>query len=238
MANVHQVGNVGRAQNGEPYPFFYGYSTDGILQNQSEADAYNTKYGKNAVPGDVRFVDYNGDGEINDDDKHNIGNGYPTWTFGLNLTAAYKDFDFSMLFSGALGGKIADVTRRLDCRYVNLPAEFMDRWHGEGTSTTMPRFTYPNNDNNNNWTNFSDLYIHNGNYARIKNIQLGYTLPTNLTNRFFVSRLRLFVAAENLLTLTSYKGLDPELANDALPGIDRGYYPQARTYTVGFNLNF
>ena len=238
MANVHQVGNVGRAENGQPYPFFYGYSTDGIFQTQSEADAYNTKYGKNAVAGDVRFVDYNGDGEINDGDKHNIGNGYPSWTFGLNLTAAYKDFDFSMLFSGALGGKIADVTRRLDCRYVNLPEEFMDRWHGEGTSNSMPRFTYPNNDPNNNWTNFSDLYIHNGNYARIKNIQLGYTLPANLTNRFFVSRLRLYVAAENLLTLTSYKGLDPELANDALPGIDRGYYPQARTYTVGFNLNF
>ncbi|MDO4181263.1 MAG: TonB-dependent receptor [Bacteroidales bacterium] len=238
MANVHQIGNVGRAENGQPYPFFYGWSTDGIIQNQAEADAYNSKYGQSAVPGDVRFVDYNGDGQLTDDDMHNIGNGYPKVTFGWNFNASYKNFDFSMLISGALGGKIADVTRRLDCAYVNLPAEFINRWHGEGTSNTMPRFTFPGNDGNRNWGRFSDLYIHNGDYARIKNIQLGYTLPASLTHKFFVSRLRVYVSAENLLTFTGYKGLDPELANDALPGIDRGYYPQSRTYTVGFNLNF
>lgn len=236
--NVHQIGNVSRAENGQPYPFFYGWSTNGILQNESEADAYNKQYGQSAVPGDVRFVDYNRDGALTDDDMHNIGNGYPKVTFGWNFNASYKDFDFSMLISGAFGGKIADVTRRLDCDYVNLPAEFMDRWHGEGTSNKIPRFTFPGKDSNRNWGRFSDLYIHNGDYARIKNIQLGYTLPATLTRKFFVSRLRLYVSAENLFTFTGYKGLDPELANDAAPGIDRGYYPQARTYTVGFNLNF
>ena len=86
-----------------------------------------------------------------------------------------------MLISGAFGGKIADVTRRLDCDYVNLPAEFMDRWHGEGTSNKIPRFTFPGKDSNRNWGRFSDLYIHNGDYARIKNIQLGYTLLATLT---------------------------------------------------------
>lgn len=236
--NVHQIGNVSRAENGQPYPFFYGWSTNGILQNESEADAYNKQYGQSAVPGDVRFVDYNRDGALTDDDMHNIGNGYPKVTFGWNFNASYKNFDFSMLISGAFGGKIADVTRRLDCDYVNLPAEFMDRWHGEGTSNKIPRFTFPGKDSNRNWGRFSDLYIHNGDYARIKNIQLGYTLPATLTRKFFVSRLRLYVSAENLFTFTGYKGLDPELANDAAPGIDRGYYPQARTYTVGFNLNF
>lgn len=238
MDHVHILGNVGRAENGQPYPFFYGYSTDGVIQNEAEAAEYNAKYGENAKPGDVRFVDWSGNNKIDDADKHNIGNGYPKWTFGWNFNASYKDFDFSMLLSGALGGKIADVTRRIDCRYVNMPAEFMDRWHGEGTSNSMPRFTYADKDPNGNWTKFSDLYIHNGDYMRIKNIQLGYTLPTSLTKKFFVSRLRLYVSAENLLTITGYKGLDPELANDATPGIDRGYYPQARTYTVGFNLNF
>lgn len=236
--NVHQIGNVSRAENGQPYPFFYGWSTNGILQNESEADAYNKQYGQSAVPGDVRFVDYNRDGALTDDDMHNIGNGYPKVTFGWNFNASYKNFDFSMLISGAFGGKIADVTRRLDCDYVNLPAEFMDRWHGEGTSNKIPRFTFPGKDSNRNWGRFSDLYIHNGDYARIKNIQLGYTLPATLTRKFFVSRLCLYVSAENLFTFTGYKGLDPELANDAAPGIDRGYYPQARTYTVGFNLNF
>lgn len=242
MANVHQLGNVGRAENGQPYPFFYGWSTDGIIQTQAEADAYNQKYGKSAAPGDVRFVDYNGDGKIDESDRHNIGNGYPTWTFGWNFNASYKNFDFSMLFSGALGSKIADVTRRLDCNYVNLPAEFADSWTEENHSTTMPRFRFDDKDTNRNWGWFSDLYIHNGSYARIKNIQIGYTLPSSLTSKAFISRLRVYASAENLLTITSYKGLEPEFfnteTNEGLPGVDRGYYPQARTFTIGLNVNF
>lgn len=234
--NVHQIGNVSRSENGYPYPYFYGWSTDGILQNQAEADAYNSKYGQTAVPGDVRFLDYNGDGQLTDDDKHMIGKGNPDWTFGWNFNASYKNIDFSMLLSGALGQDILDVTRRLDCRYVNLPEEFMNRWHGEGTSNEMPRFSWTNN--NDNWR-ISDLYVHNGSYMRIKNIQVGYTLPLSFTKKFFVQKLRVYVAAENLLTITGYKGLDPELGGDERSnGIDRGYYPQARTYTVGLNLNF
>lgn len=238
MGNVHQLGDVGRAENGQPYPFFYGWSTDGIFQSDAEAAEYNQKYGKNAAAGDVRFVDWDKNGKIDDSDRHNIGNGYPKWTFGWNINASYKGFDLNMLISGALGSKIADVTRRLDCNYVNLPAEFANSWTEENHSTTMPRFRFDDKDTNRNWGWFSDLYIHNGNYARIKNIQVGYTLPSSLTSKVFISRLRFYVAAENLLTLTSYKGLDPELANDALPGIDRGYYPQARTFTVGLNVNF
>lgn len=238
--NVHQIGNVSRAENGMPYPFFYGYKTGGIFQNQTQIDAYVNDKGEklqpNAVPGDVIFVDANRDGRISDDDKTMIGKGTPDWTFGLNLNASWKNVDFSMLISGALGQEIMDVTRRLDCRYVNLPAEFMNRWHGEGTSNTMPRFSWSNN--NDNWRT-SDLYVHDGSYARIKNIQLGYTLPSNLTQKFFVQKLRFYVSAENLLTMTSYKGLDPELNGDERSnGIDRGYYPQARTFTVGVNLNF
>lgn len=241
MDNVHQIGNISRAENGQPYPFFWGYKTDGIFQNQAEIDAY-TKDGKliqpNAVPGDVRFVDLDGNGTIDDKDKTNIGKGTPDWTFGLNFNFAYKNIDFSMLVSGQWGNQIADVTRRLDCQWVNLPAEFMDRWHGEGTSNTMPRFCWNGDDANKNWGNFSDLYIKNGAFARIKNIRIGYTLPKSLTHKFFVERLRFYVAAENLLTLTGYKGFDPELNNDKSNGIDRGYYPQARTFTVGLNLNF
>ncbi|MCR8917827.1 TonB-dependent receptor [Bacteroides sp. ET225] len=241
MDNVHQIGNISRAENGQPYPFFWGYKTDGIFQNQAEIDVY-TKDGKliqpNAVPGDVRFVDLDGNGSIDDKDKTNIGKGTPDWTFGLNFNFAYKNIDFSMLVSGQWGNQIADVTRRLDCQWVNLPAEFMDRWHGEGTSNTMPRFCWNGDDANKNWGNFSDLYIKNGAFARIKNIQIGYTLPKSLTHKFFVERLRFYVAAENLLTLTGYKGFDPELNNDKSNGIDRGYYPQARTFTVGLNLNF
>lgn len=238
--NVHQIGNVSRAENGMPYPYFYGYKTNGIFQNKEQIDAYVNDKGQklqpNAVPGDVIFVDFDKNGEINDKDKTMIGKGTPDWTFGLNLNASWKNIDFSMLLSGAIGQEIMDVTRRLDCRYVNLPAEFMNRWHGEGTSNTLPRFSWANN--NDNWR-VSDLYVHNGSYARIKNIQLGYTLPSYLTQKIFIQKLRFYVAAENLLTMTSYKGLDPELNGDERSnGIDRGYYPQARTFTVGVNLNF
>lgn len=238
--NVHQIGNVSRAENGMPYPYFYGYKTNGIFQNKEQIDAYVNDKGQklqpNAVPGDVIFVDFDKNGEINDKDKTMIGKGTPDWTFGLNLNASWKNIDFSMLLSGAMGQEIMDVTRRLDCRYVNLPAEFMNRWHGEGTSNTMPRFSWANN--NDNWR-VSDLYVHNGSYARIKNIQLGYTLPSYLTQKIFIQKFRFYVAAENLLTMTSYKGLDPELNGDERSnGIDRGYYPQARTFTVGVNLNF
>lgn len=236
MDHVHIIGNVSRAENGQPYPFFYGYLTDGILQNQAEADDYNAKYGAQAVPGDVRFVDFDNNGKIDDQDKTKIGKGTPDWTYGINFTAGYKNLDFSMLVSGVLGQDILDVTRRLDCRYVNLPAEFMDRWHGEGTSNDMPRYTFTNNNDN---YRISDLYVKNGNYLRIKNIQLGYTLPKSLTQQVFIQRLRLYVAAENLLTITPYKGLDPELGGgEQSNGIDRGYYPQARTFTVGLNLAF
>ena len=101
-----------------------------------------------------------------------------------------------MLISGSIGQDILDVTRRTDLRYVNLPAEFMERWHGEGTSNTMPRFVWNSDDSNQNWR-ISDLYVKNGNFARIKNLQIGYTLPKAWTNKFFVDRLHVYVATEN-----------------------------------------
>lgn len=239
LDNVHQLGNVSRAENGEAYPFFYGYKTAGIFQNQAQIDAYvNNKGDKlqaNAQPGDVIFVDVNEDGTISDIDRTNIGKGTPDWTYGLNFQTSWKDIDFSFLISGSIGNDIFDATRRLDLRHVNLPTEIMDRWHGEGTSNMTPRFTWTNNNDN---YRASDLYIKNGSYMRLKNIQLGYTLPKTLTSKAFISSLHVYVAAENLLTLTGYEGFEPEISYDKSSGIDRGIYPQARTFTVGLNLNF
>lgn len=236
---VHLIGNVSRAENGQPYPFFYGYKTAGIFQNQAQVDAYvndkGVKLQPNAQPGDVIFVDYNGDGKIDDADKTNIGKCDPDWTFGFNLGASWKMLDFSMLWAGSFGNKIFDTTRRIDLRYANLPEEFMGRWHGEGTSNTMPRFAWSTaNDNN----KVSDLYIKNGSYVRLKNIQLGVTLPKKWTETVFISNLRFYVAAENLLTFTSYKGMEPEIYSGTQSGIDRGFYPQNRTITVGANVTF
>lgn len=237
--NVHQIGNVSRAENGQPYPFFFGYKTAGIFQNNKQVDAYVNREGKklqpNAQPGDVIYVDYNGDGVINDADKTNIGKGDPDWTFGLNFNASWKMLDFSMLWAGSLGNKIFDATRRIDLRYVNMPEEFMDRWHGEGTSNKMPRFAWTTANDN---TKVSDLYIKNGSYVRLKNIQLGVTLPKEWTQAAFISNLRLYLAAENLITITSYKGMEPEIYYGTQSGIDRGFYPQNRTITIGANVTF
>ena len=216
---------MSRAENGQPYPFFYGYKTADIFQNQAQVDAYvndkGVKLQPNAQPGDVIFVDYNGDGKIDDADKTNIGKGDPDWTFGFNLGASWKMLDFSMLWAGSFGNKIFDTTRRVDLR--------------EGTSNTMPRFAWSTaNDNN----KVSDLYIKNGSYVRLKNIQLGVTLPKKWTETVFISNLRFYVAAENLLTFTSYKGMEPEIYSGTQSGIDRGFYPLNRTITVGANVTF
>ncbi len=239
LDHVHIINEVSRAENGQPYPFFYGYKTAGIFQNQAEIDAYVNANGEklqpNAQPGDVIFVDTDGNGSITDSDKTKIGKGTPDWTYGLNFQAAWKDIDFSMFISGTIGNDIFDATRRVDLKPVNLSEEMWGRWHGEGTSNKIPRFSWSNNNDN---YRVSDLYIKNGTYMRLKNIQLGYTLPRDLTSKVFISSLRIYVAADNLLTFTGYKGFDPEISDGASNGIDRGNYPQARTFTIGFNLNF
>jgi len=236
---IQTAGTITRAQNGEPFPFFYGLKTDGIFQNQAEIDAYVNADGKkiqpDAKPGYVRFVDSNGDGSITDDDRVKIGKGTPDWSFGFNFNAAWRGFDFSMMWQGTIGNDICDATRRIDVKTVNLPSWMLGRWTGEGTSNKYPIFILGDNVN---WKS-SDLYIHDGSYLRLKNIQLGYTVPSSLTQKFMVEKLRFFVSAENLLTFTKYWGYDPEISSGGTSlGVDYGVYPQSRVWTVGFNIGF
>lgn len=233
------AGTISRAQNGMPFPYFYGYKTDGIFQNYDEIKSYTNANGEliqpNAVPGDVRFVDVDGNGIINEDDRTCIGKGMPDWTFGLNFNASWKNFDFSMMWQGTAGNDIFDATRRTDISASNLPSWMLERWTGEGTSNRVPRFVVGDNIN---WQS-SDLYVYDGSYIRLKNIQLGYTLPKSITSKAFISSLRVYVAAENLLTFTKYHGFDPEISSGGTSlGIDYGVYPQARVFTVGANLSF
>ena len=221
-----------RAENGQPFPFFYGYKTDGIIQNAAEAAAYNAKYGTNKQPGDFRFVDTNNDGKITSDDRTNIGNGVPDWTFGLNFDAEWKGFDLSLFFQGVSGADVFDATYRQDIASGNYPTWVLQRWTGEGTSNTVPTLG-----NSENWV-CSDMYIQDGSYLRLKNITLGYTLPRNLTKKINVSRLRIYARAENLFTWTKYWGFDPEIGSGSTSlGVDYGVYPQARTYALGFNIS-
>lgn len=233
------TGTISRAQNGKPFPFFYGYKTNGIFQNVNEINAYTNAAGEliqpKAVPGDVRFVDVNGDGQITDEDRTDIGKGMPDWTYGFNMNISWKNFDFNMMWQGTIGNDIYDATRRTDISATNLPSWMLGRWTGEGTSNRIPRFVRGDNVN---WQS-SDLYVYDGSYLRLKNIQLGYTLPQHLTKKVFISSLRLYVAAENLFTFTKYHGFDPEISSGGTSlGIDYGVYPQARTWTIGANLSF
>lgn len=229
------VGTISRAQNGEPFPYFYGYKTDGIIQNAAEAAEYNARYGTSLVPGDVRFVDVDGSGSITEDDRTKIGKGMPDWQYGINLSANWKGFDFYIFFQGVAGNDIFDATRRIDAQSTNLPSYMLNRWTGEGTSNTLPRYVQGDGYN---WQS-SDLYVHDGSYLRLKNIQLGYTLPENITRRVSISKFRVYVAAENLKTWTKYHGFDPEISSDGTSlGVDYGVYPQARVWTIGCNLAF
>jgi len=246
-AGASGVGSYVKGKNNEVYPFFYGYKTNGLIQNQAQADEYNTKFGEKAQPGDVIFQDIAGaldangkaipDGKITDADKTKIGKGMADWTFGLNLSADWKGFDLSLFFQGSYGNDIFDFSQRGDITAMNRPSWILDRWIGEGTSNRIPRMTSVNP--NRNWRS-SDLYIKDGSYVRLKTMQFGYTIPEQITKRVSIQKLRLFVSGENLLTFTGYDGFDPEIASGGYTtiGIDRGIYPQARTISLGANISF
>ena len=239
LDNMQNTGTITRASNGEPFPYFYGYKTAGIFQNVAEVANYKNAKGEqiqpDAVPGDVRFVDVDGDGKITAADRTKIGKGMPDWTYGLTIGADWNGIDFMVLFQGTAGNDIYDATRRTDVSPANLPSYMLNRWTGEGTSNTYPRHVVGDGKN---WQS-SDRYVTDGSYFRLKNIQLGYTLPKALTNKIFIDRLRVFVGAENLLTLTKYAGFDPEISSGGTSlGVDYGVYPQSRTFNFGANISF
>lgn len=238
-------GPVARAEAGRPIGYFWGYKTDGIFQNESEVDRHIATSGDNsgnqlqprAVPGDVRFVDVNNDGIIDDLDRTIIGNPIPDVTFGATFSADYKGFDFSMLISGSYGNDIFNGSQRRDLQFTNRTKAILGRWTGEGSTNEMPRVTWTDTNNNNR---VSDLYIEDGSFARIKNMQIGYSLPEKVREKFGSSRFRIYASAENLLTFTNYSGIEPEIGafNPLDQGIDRAVYPHSRTFRFGVEVGF
>jgi TonB-linked SusC/RagA family outer membrane protein len=235
------AGMVTRSEEGMPIAYFYGYQTDGIFQNQDEIYQHYGTDGlplqPNAVPGDFRFVDVNGDNTINEDDRTYIGNPTPDWTLGFDGNLEYFNFDISFLFTGAFGHQIFNGAQRQDLRYTNRPEADLGRWTGEGTSNEIPRYTW--SDVNNNYR-VSDMYIEDASYLRLKNIQVGYTLSKSILDRIKIGAWRFYISAENLLTLTGYTGADPEIGamSSFDIGIDRGVYPAARTFRFGTSISF
>jgi len=224
---------ISRMEAGFPLGYFIGYQTDGIWQTQSEINNPGSAYTNiTPQPGDFKFVDQNGDGVVDLDDRVDLGNPIPDATMGLNLSLNYKKFDFSAYAFASLGNEIVRNYER-NQQLVNKPIWYLDRWTGEGTNNTSPRHTIGASSN----TVFSDFYVEDGSFVRLQNVQLGYTFSTDNSK---LDKFRIYLSASNLVTLTEYKGYDPTVGNGAPigGGIDNGFYPSASTFLLGVNVKF
>ena len=231
---------------GFPVGSFFLYEMSGIFQNELEVitGAYQ---GSNIRPGDVRYVDQNGDGVINEQDRVHVGSAIPKYTTGFQVAATYRSFDVSLFWHGAFGHQIYyQVATDIEGFYrpFNLTMRYYDeRWTGEGTSDTQPRASWSAKGNN---TKPSTRFLEDASFLRLKNLQVGYTLPEKLTQRLRMNDARVYFIAHNLLTFTQYPGLDPEMTTsdnsrqegDAAAGIDWGTYPLARSFNVGLTISF
>lgn len=239
---------------GQPIQYFYGWITQGLFQNQAQIDALNANavakhgagavYQTNAAPGDIMFKDQNGDGVIDDHDRTNIGNFIPKFTYSLNYSASYKNFDFAIFFQGVQGNKVLNALRIIEegmPRLFNSGTRVLSAWTPTNTNTDMPRTI--NGDPNRNGR-LSTRWIEDGSYLRLKNLIIGYTIPTSVfsaTGTSVIKRLRFYVSSQNLVTFTGYKGYDPEIGskNGTLTnGVDFGQYPSARTFQAGLQAGF
>ena len=245
--------NTSLCRNGYAIGSWYGYRTDGIFRSQEEIDALNesakangfTSYQSGAQPGDIKFVDVNGDGTITDEDLDVIGDGFPKLNLGLNLSAQYKNFDFSMNCYGVLGQDILSYSAMSmtlmtssDSYVPNiLKSEYQKAWSTENPNGENPRLSI----NDANWNmRCSDFWIRNGNFLKISNLQVGYTLPRSVVENVQMSGARVYLAVNNLCTISPYnKYGDPELGGSILyQGLDAGHYPSPRTFVIGANIQF
>ena len=229
-------GNVAtRFEKGFPIGYFHGYQTDGVFQTQEEIDNASVIQ-EGAKPGDFRFVDQDGDGQISfsdDSDKTMIGTPIPKVTMGFNFNLIFKGFDLSGNLYVALGHEIIRNYERQQ-PYANQLAYALDRWTGPNSTNDQARITTELNRNG----VFSDFYVESGDFARLRNLQIGYTLPTKFTSKAAIQSMRVYLSANNLLTLTRYMGYDPDVSSGSAlaVGIDNGFYPQAKTFMGGISI--
>lgn len=218
---------------GLPIGAFYGYETDGIFQNQEEIDAYPHLDG--TVPGDVRFIDVNDDGVLDTDDRTYLGSPIPDLVYGFSAGAGFKGIDFSIDFNGQKGNKIMNAKKIARFGTYNFEAGYWDRWTEEGSSDSEPRVT-----NGGNNYKVSDRFLEDGAFIRLRNVQLGYELPSTISSKAGVDKVRVYVSATNLITWASYSGYTPEItsSNVTSVGIDSGVYPIAKSIIFGIQTRF
>jgi TonB-linked SusC/RagA family outer membrane protein len=218
---------------GLPIGAFFGYKTNGVFQSTDELNAY--PHLSTAVPGDLRFVDVNNDGKIDGNDRTYIGSPIPKFLLGLNLEADYKGFDFSVDIQGVYGNKIFNAKEVVRPDPYNWEQHVLGAWTGQGTSNTEPRATYGGN-------NYepSDKFVQDGSFTRLRNVTLGYTLPSAITKKIAINQLRIYIKGSNIYTLAKFTGYTPEIGSlDVLSnGIDYGTYPVTSVYSFGINLTF
>lgn len=221
-------------RQGESPGIFWGYKTNGIFQNQSEISNHATQ--DNAQPGDIRYVDVNGDNKIDSEDRTKIGDPFPDFTLGWNFAVNVSNFDLSVFTYASVGNDIFRGYER-NLNYTNKFASVLNRWTGEGSSSIEPRYSFIDANNN---TRASDRYVEDGSFVKIKNIQLGYNFP--LSESSSLTSLRIYALAKNAFTFTDYRGYDPEISNGGGPvldtGVDRGTYPSPRIVSLGLNIKF
>jgi len=227
--------SVTRFEKGFTPGYFFGFKTMGLFQNSAEIAAAPTQ--TDAVPGDIRFVDVNGDGKISDLDRTKIGDPFPDFTMGWSLNLTYKAFDFNTFIYASVGNDIYRAYER-NLAMTNKYRGVLARWTGEGSTNDAnhPRYSFIDANQNNR---VSDRYVEDGSFVKIKDVQLGYTLPSNKLKRAGVSKIRLYAQVKNAFTFTKYSGFDPEISGGIFDtGIDRGSYPQARTWSFGVDVKF
>ena len=212
--------------------YFYGYQTNGLFQTTADVAAAPLQAG--AQPGDIRYVDVNGDKMITSADQTKIGDPFPDFTMGWNLSLEFKNFDFNAFTYASAGNDIYRAYER-NANFSNKFRDVLGRWTGSGTTNDVrtPRYSFTDANSN---IRVSDRYVEDGSYIKIKNLQLGYTFPESSAKKIF-SKLRIYVQVRNAFTFTKYSGFDPEISGGILDtGIDRGAYPQARTYSFGLDI--
>ena len=227
--------SVTRFEKDKAPGYFFGFKTDGLFQSQADVAKHASQPGAQA--GDIRFVDINGDGKIDGDDRTDIGNPFPEFTIGWNLSLEYKGFDFNSFVYASVGNEVYRAYER-NLAMTNKFRSVLGRWTGSGSTSdaTNPRYTFIDANNN---TRVSDRYVEDGSFIKIKNLQLGYNFSSAALRKANISKLRIYAQARNAFTFTKYTGFDPEISGGIFDtGIDRGAYPQARSFAIGLDLKF
>lgn len=233
---------ITRMTEGYAVGHFIGYQTDGIFQTQEEVDnhvnADGAKLQPNAQPGDIKFIDRNGDGIINTDDLGDIGNPWPKHIIGLSLNLDYKGFYLSSVFNSQIGHQIYRTYERSDITFTNYQTFWLDRWTEENPSTELPRLASVDLNNN---QRPSDFYVEDGTFLRLRNLQFGYYVPQKWLQKAKVKELKIFMTGTNVFTITNYRGFDPDIGTNGWildTGIDKGFYPNNRSIGGGVNITF